>query len=34
MEFLNLMDTSMPLEEVKRELVRYCSTPWNQVGGA
>lgn len=32
MKFLNLTDTSRPLEEVKQELARYCSTPWNQVG--
>lgn len=32
MNFLNLTDTSMPLEAVKLELARYCSTPWNQVG--
>lgn len=34
MNFLNLTDTSLPLETVKQELARYCSTPWNQVGRA
>lgn len=34
MDFLNLTDTSMPLDAVKQELARYCSTPWNQVGHA
>lgn len=34
MNFLNLTDTSMPLEAVKQELARYCSTPWSQVGHA
>lgn len=32
MNFLNLTNTSTPLEAVKQELVRYCSTPWTQVG--
>lgn len=32
MNFLNLTDTSIPLETVKEKLTSYCSTPWNQVG--
>uniref|UniRef100_H3CB79 Ectonucleoside triphosphate diphosphohydrolase 1 n=1 Tax=Tetraodon nigroviridis TaxID=99883 RepID=H3CB79_TETNG len=31
MDFLNLTDTSLPLETVKRELARYCSNSWDQV---
>lgn len=31
MNFLNLTDTSMPLEAVRAALARYCSTPWSQV---
>lgn len=34
MDFLNLTDTSLPLETVKRELARYCSNSWDQVGHA
>lgn len=32
MNFLNLTDTSIPLEAVKQQLAHYCSTPWDQVG--
>lgn len=32
MNFLNLTNTSWPLDSVKKELERFCSTPWNQVG--
>lgn len=32
MNFLNLTNTSWPLDSVKKELARFCSTPWNQVG--
>lgn len=28
MNFLNLTDTSVPLESVKEALSRYCATPW------
>uniref|UniRef100_A0A3B4AXB7 Ectonucleoside triphosphate diphosphohydrolase 1 n=1 Tax=Periophthalmus magnuspinnatus TaxID=409849 RepID=A0A3B4AXB7_9GOBI len=28
MNFLNLTDTSVPLQSVKEALARYCSTPW------
>lgn len=31
MNFLNLTDTSVPLETVKDKLKSYCATPWNQV---
>ncbi|XP_060950714.1 ectonucleoside triphosphate diphosphohydrolase 1 [Limanda limanda] len=31
MNFLNLTDTSIPLETVKERLSRYCATPWNQI---
>ncbi|KAG8009215.1 Ectonucleoside triphosphate diphosphohydrolase 1 [Nibea albiflora] len=31
MDFLNLTDTSMPLETVKEKLTSYCSTPWDQI---
>uniref|UniRef100_A0A3Q3X7J5 Ectonucleoside triphosphate diphosphohydrolase 1 n=1 Tax=Mola mola TaxID=94237 RepID=A0A3Q3X7J5_MOLML len=31
MSFLNLTDTTMPLEAVKAKLAHYCSTPWNQI---
>ncbi|TKS89780.1 Ectonucleoside triphosphate diphosphohydrolase 1 [Collichthys lucidus] len=31
MSFLNLTDTSMPLETVKEKLTSYCSTPWEQI---
>lgn len=31
MNFLNLTDTSIPLEQVKEKLTQYCATPWNQV---
>ncbi|XP_059180655.1 ectonucleoside triphosphate diphosphohydrolase 1 isoform X2 [Centropristis striata] len=31
MNFLNLTDTSIPLETVKEKLQRYCATPWNQI---
>lgn len=29
MNFLNLTDTSVPLESVKQALSRYCATPWD-----
>lgn len=32
MNFLNLTDTSVPLETVKQRLATFCSTPWDQVG--
>lgn len=32
MNFLNLTDTSVPLDTVKQELAKFCSTPWDQVG--
>lgn len=31
MNFLNLTDTSIPLETVKERIARYCATPWDQV---
>ncbi|XP_035517017.1 ectonucleoside triphosphate diphosphohydrolase 1 [Morone saxatilis] len=31
MNFLNLSDTSIPLEDVKNKLAHYCATPWNQI---
>ncbi|XP_044034637.1 ectonucleoside triphosphate diphosphohydrolase 1 isoform X2 [Siniperca chuatsi] len=31
MNFLNLTNTSIPLEAVKEKLTRYCATPWNQI---
>ncbi|KAM3859457.1 ectonucleoside triphosphate diphosphohydrolase 1 [Diretmus argenteus] len=31
MKFLNLTDTSIPLETVKEKLAHYCSTPWPEV---
>nr|XP_020460819.1 ectonucleoside triphosphate diphosphohydrolase 1-like isoform X2 [Monopterus albus] len=31
MNFLNLTDTSIPLETVRDKLSRYCATPWHQV---
>ncbi|XP_040885248.1 ectonucleoside triphosphate diphosphohydrolase 1 isoform X2 [Toxotes jaculatrix] len=31
MNFLNLTDTSIPLEEVKEKLTHYCATPWDQI---
>lgn len=31
MNFLNLTDTSIPLEVVKEKLTRYCATPWHEV---
>ncbi|KAA8581413.1 hypothetical protein FQN60_002994 [Etheostoma spectabile] len=31
MNFLNLTDTSIPLDDVKEKLKRYCATPWNQI---
>ncbi|XP_070847066.1 ectonucleoside triphosphate diphosphohydrolase 1 [Chaetodon trifascialis] len=31
MNFLNLTDTSLPLDTVKEKLTSYCSTPWNQI---
>lgn len=34
MHFLNLTDTSIPLETVKRNLARYCETPWDRSGSA
>ena len=32
MNFLNLTDTSVPLDTVKNAMARYCATPWDQVG--
>ncbi|XP_071380073.1 ectonucleoside triphosphate diphosphohydrolase 1 [Centroberyx affinis] len=31
MNFLNLTDTSVPLDIVKEKLARYCSNPWPQI---
>ncbi|KAI9546857.1 hypothetical protein NQZ68_022802 [Dissostichus eleginoides] len=31
MNFLNLTDTSVPLEDVKEKLKRYCATNWDQI---
>lgn len=31
MNFLNLTDTSIPLEVVKQKLTRYCATPWHEI---
>lgn len=31
MNFLNLTDTSMPLETVKEKLSQYCATSWDKV---
>ncbi|KAM9425471.1 ectonucleoside triphosphate diphosphohydrolase 1 [Pholidichthys leucotaenia] len=31
MNFLNLTDTSIPLETVKEEMKKYCATPWKQI---
>ncbi|XP_068439942.1 ectonucleoside triphosphate diphosphohydrolase 1 isoform X1 [Clinocottus analis] len=31
MDFLNLTDTSIPLETVKEKLKLYCATPWSQI---
>lgn len=31
MNFLNLTDTSTPLDTVKEKLKTYCSTPWSQI---
>uniref|UniRef100_A0A3Q2TPB9 Ectonucleoside triphosphate diphosphohydrolase 1 n=2 Tax=Fundulus heteroclitus TaxID=8078 RepID=A0A3Q2TPB9_FUNHE len=31
MNFLNLTDTSFPLETVKKNLANYCATPWNEL---
>uniref|UniRef100_A0A3Q1GSE4 Ectonucleoside triphosphate diphosphohydrolase 1 n=1 Tax=Acanthochromis polyacanthus TaxID=80966 RepID=A0A3Q1GSE4_9TELE len=31
MNFLNLTDTSIPLDTVKDKLARYCATPWDEV---
>ncbi|KAI3365148.1 hypothetical protein L3Q82_010246 [Scortum barcoo] len=31
MNFLNLTDTSIPLETVKDKLRQYCATPWTQI---
>ncbi|XP_075889616.1 ectonucleoside triphosphate diphosphohydrolase 1 isoform X2 [Nelusetta ayraudi] len=31
MNFLNLTDTSVPLETVKQRLAKFCSTPWDQI---
>ncbi|XP_068593006.1 ectonucleoside triphosphate diphosphohydrolase 1-like [Cebidichthys violaceus] len=31
MDFLNLTDTSVPLEDVKEKLRLYCATPWDQI---
>ncbi|KAM3592483.1 uncharacterized protein V6R79_019698 [Siganus canaliculatus] len=31
MNFLNLTDTSIPLETVKEKIALYCATPWKQI---
>ncbi|KAF7667142.1 hypothetical protein LDENG_00077010 [Lucifuga dentata] len=31
MNFLNLTDTSIPLDTVKEKLAHYCATPWMQI---
>ncbi|XP_028286977.1 ectonucleoside triphosphate diphosphohydrolase 1 isoform X3 [Parambassis ranga] len=31
MNFLNLTDTSIPLETVKEKLTSYCATPWKEI---
>ncbi|XP_073345231.1 ectonucleoside triphosphate diphosphohydrolase 1 [Pagrus major] len=31
MNFLNLTDTSIPLDAVRDKLKSFCSTPWNQI---
>ncbi|XP_042363620.1 ectonucleoside triphosphate diphosphohydrolase 1 isoform X2 [Plectropomus leopardus] len=31
MNFLNLTDTSVPLESVREKLTSYCATPWSQI---
>ncbi|XP_056153750.1 ectonucleoside triphosphate diphosphohydrolase 1 [Lampris incognitus] len=31
MNFLNLTDTSVPLETIKEKLAQYCATPWSQI---
>ncbi|XP_041671060.1 ectonucleoside triphosphate diphosphohydrolase 1 isoform X1 [Cheilinus undulatus] len=31
MNFLNLTDTSIPLDTVREKLTSYCATPWSQV---
>lgn len=31
MNFLNLTDTSIPLEAVKEKLSQYCATPWEEL---
>uniref|UniRef100_A0A3Q1FAS5 Ectonucleoside triphosphate diphosphohydrolase 1 n=1 Tax=Acanthochromis polyacanthus TaxID=80966 RepID=A0A3Q1FAS5_9TELE len=31
MNFLNLTDTSIPLDTVKDKLARYCATPWDEI---
>ncbi|XP_075948986.1 ectonucleoside triphosphate diphosphohydrolase 1 [Anarhichas minor] len=31
MDFLNLTDTTVPLEAVKEQLKTYCATPWDQI---
>ncbi|CAK6956795.1 ectonucleoside triphosphate diphosphohydrolase 1 isoform X1 [Scomber scombrus] len=31
MNFLNLTDTSTPLEDVKKKITNYCATPWEQI---
>ncbi|XP_034414226.1 ectonucleoside triphosphate diphosphohydrolase 1 isoform X1 [Cyclopterus lumpus] len=31
MDFLNLTDTSITLEDVKEKLKLYCATPWSQI---
>ncbi|XP_056222554.1 ectonucleoside triphosphate diphosphohydrolase 1 isoform X2 [Seriola aureovittata] len=31
MNFLNLTDTSIPLDTVRKKLTSYCSTPWDQI---
>uniref|UniRef100_A0A3P8VJD1 Ectonucleoside triphosphate diphosphohydrolase 1 n=1 Tax=Cynoglossus semilaevis TaxID=244447 RepID=A0A3P8VJD1_CYNSE len=31
MNFLNLTDTSIPLESVKEKLARHCATPWREL---
>ncbi|KAM8837091.1 ectonucleoside triphosphate diphosphohydrolase 1 isoform 2-T2 [Spinachia spinachia] len=31
MNFLNLTDASVPLEDVRKKLEHYCATPWSQI---
>jgi hypothetical protein len=32
LDFLNLTDTSAPMETIKDKLREYCATPWADVG--